>query len=134
MSDIGETSIGIQWAKPNQVSEQILSYELYWNDTYAKVKKMCTFVGFNRRFRIKEIMLFVRRFSSLLNLRFLRFAQEKHHRRIPVSENYSLTGLYPNTMYYVWLAAKSQRGEGAPTPPIQVRTKQYGKSATRNPK
>jgi hypothetical protein len=27
----------------------------------------------------------------------------------------------------MWLAAKSQRGEGAPTPPIQVRTKQYGK-------
>lgn len=55
------------------------------------------------------------------------FSQEKHHRRIPVSESYSLTGLYPNTLYYMWLAAKSQRGEGAPTPPIQVRTKQYGK-------
>lgn len=37
VSDIGETSIGLQWAKPNQVGEQILSYELYWNDTYAKV-------------------------------------------------------------------------------------------------
>ncbi|XP_025425132.1 tyrosine-protein phosphatase Lar isoform X2 [Sipha flava] len=86
VNEIEETSIGLQWAKPNQVGEQILSYELYWNDTYAK---------------------------------------EKHHRRIPVSESYSLTGLYPNTLYYMWLAAKSQRGEGAPTPPIQVRTKQY---------
>lgn len=37
VSDIGETSIELQWAKPNQVGEQILSYELYWNDTYAKV-------------------------------------------------------------------------------------------------
>ncbi|XP_050443629.1 tyrosine-protein phosphatase Lar isoform X3 [Adelges cooleyi] len=84
ISEIGETSIVLQWAKPN--AEQILSYELYWNDTYA---------------------------------------MEKHHRRIPVTETYTLTGLYPNTLYYVWLAAKSQRGDGAPTPPIQVRTKQY---------
>lgn len=37
VSEIGETSIVLQWAKPNQVGEQILSYELYWNDTYAKV-------------------------------------------------------------------------------------------------
>lgn len=37
VNEIGETSIGLQWAKPNQVGEQILSYELYWNDTYAKV-------------------------------------------------------------------------------------------------
>lgn len=37
VNEIGETSIGLQWAKPNQVGEQILSYELYWNDTYAQV-------------------------------------------------------------------------------------------------
>lgn len=35
--------------------------------------------------------------------------------------------MYPDTLYYVWLAARSQRGEGATTPPITVRTKQYGK-------
>lgn len=35
-------------------------------------------------------------------------------------------GLYPDTLYYIWLAARSQRGEGATTPPIPVRTKQYG--------
>lgn len=60
--------------------------------------------------------------------------QEKHHRKIPVTENYTLTGLYPNTLYYVWLAARSQRGEGATTIPYPVRTKQFGKqnSATRN--
>ncbi|XP_049819624.1 tyrosine-protein phosphatase Lar isoform X2 [Aethina tumida] len=85
-SDIGETSVTLQWSKPTHSGESIVSYELYWNDTYAK---------------------------------------EKHHRRIPISESYMLTGLYPNTLYYVWLAARSQRGEGATTPPIPVRTKQY---------
>ncbi|XP_025991163.1 tyrosine-protein phosphatase Lar isoform X8 [Solenopsis invicta] len=84
--DIGETKVTLQWSKPAHSAENILSYELYWNDTYAK---------------------------------------EKHHRRIPVTENYTLTGLYPNTLYYVWLAARSQRGEGATTIPYPVRTKQY---------
>ncbi|XP_044270220.1 tyrosine-protein phosphatase Lar isoform X6 [Tribolium madens] len=85
-SDIGETSVTLQWSKPTHSGENIVNYELYWNDTYAK---------------------------------------EKHHRRIPITESYTLTGLYPNTLYYVWLAARSQRGEGATTPPIPVRTKQY---------
>ncbi|XP_018377770.1 PREDICTED: tyrosine-protein phosphatase Lar isoform X6 [Trachymyrmex cornetzi] len=84
--DIGETKVTLQWSKPAHSAENILSYELYWNDTYAK---------------------------------------ERHHRRIPVTENYTLTGLYPNTLYYVWLAARSQRGEGATTIPYPVRTKQY---------
>ncbi|XP_011315054.1 tyrosine-protein phosphatase Lar isoform X2 [Fopius arisanus] len=84
--DSGETSATLRWSKPAHSAENILSYELYWNDTYAK---------------------------------------EKHHRRIPVTENYTLTGLYPNTVYYVWLAARSQRGEGATTIPYEVRTKQY---------
>lgn len=48
-------------------------------------------------------------------------------RRIPNVETYTLSGLYPDTLYYIWLAARSQRGEGATTPPIPVRTKQYGK-------
>ncbi|KAG8254775.1 hypothetical protein J6590_005340 [Homalodisca vitripennis] len=88
-TDVGETSVSLQWSKPSHSGENIVSYELYWNDTYAK---------------------------------------EKHHRRIPISESYTLSGLYPNTLYYIWLAARSQRGEGATTPPIPVRTKQYGKS------
>ncbi|XP_032669119.1 tyrosine-protein phosphatase Lar isoform X6 [Odontomachus brunneus] len=83
---IGETKVTLQWSKPAHSAENILSYELYWNDTYAK---------------------------------------EKHHRRIAVTENYTLTNLYPNTLYYVWLAARSQRGEGATTIPYPVRTKQY---------
>ncbi|XP_065160082.1 tyrosine-protein phosphatase Lar isoform X3 [Atheta coriaria] len=85
-SDIGETSVTLQWNKPAHSGENIVNYELYWNDTYAK---------------------------------------EKHHRRIGLTESYQLMGLYPNTLYYVWLAARSQRGEGATTPPIHVRTKQY---------
>ncbi|XP_017767249.1 PREDICTED: tyrosine-protein phosphatase Lar isoform X4 [Eufriesea mexicana] len=84
--DIGETQVTLQWNKPAHSTENILSYELYWNDTYA---------------------------------------QEKFHRRIPAIENYTLAGLYPNTLYYVWLAARNQRGEGATTIPYPVRTKQY---------
>ncbi|KAL0270992.1 UNVERIFIED_CONTAM: hypothetical protein PYX00_008241 [Menopon gallinae] len=85
-TDIGEMSVVLQWSKPLHSSDNIVSYELYWNDTYA---------------------------------------QEKYHRRIGVTESYTLTGLYPNSLYYIWLAARSQRGEGATTPPIPVRTKQY---------
>ncbi|XP_025074322.1 tyrosine-protein phosphatase Lar isoform X9 [Pogonomyrmex barbatus] len=92
--DIGETKVMLQWSKPAHSAENILSYELYWNDTYAK---------------------------------------EKHHRRIPVTENYTLTGLYPNTLYYVWLAARSQRGEGATTIPYPVRTKQYAEKMPGDP-
>ncbi|XP_011267772.1 tyrosine-protein phosphatase Lar isoform X5 [Camponotus floridanus] len=92
--EIGETTVMLQWSKPAHSAENILSYELYWNDTYAK---------------------------------------EKHHRRIPVTENYTLTGLYPNTLYYVWLAARSQRGEGATTIPYPVRTKQYAEKMPGDP-
>ncbi|XP_076649080.1 tyrosine-protein phosphatase Lar isoform X3 [Halictus rubicundus] len=84
--DIGEDKITLTWAKPAHGAENILSYELYWNDTYAN---------------------------------------EKHHRRIGVVSNYTLTGLYPNMLYYVWLAARSQTGEGATTIPYPVRTKPY---------
>lgn len=35
--DIGETKVTLQWSKPAHSAENILSYELYWNDTYAKV-------------------------------------------------------------------------------------------------
>lgn len=35
--DIGETKVTLQWNKPTHSAENILSYELYWNDTYAKV-------------------------------------------------------------------------------------------------
>ncbi len=53
-------------------------------------------------------------------------SQFENHRTLPVDREYLLEGLYPNTLYHVWLAAKSRRGEGATTPPIPVRTEQYG--------
>ncbi|KAI4499442.1 hypothetical protein M0802_005338 [Mischocyttarus mexicanus] len=34
--DVGETKVTLRWSKPAHSSENILSYELYWNDTYAK--------------------------------------------------------------------------------------------------
>ena len=40
---------------------------------------------------------------------------------------YTLENLYPNTLYHVWIAAKSRRGEGAATPKLAVRTDQYGR-------
>ncbi|XP_059221333.1 tyrosine-protein phosphatase Lar isoform X5 [Stomoxys calcitrans] len=85
-TDIGETGVTLQWSKPSHSSENIVHYELYWNDTYAN---------------------------------------QDHHKRISNTESYTLDGLYPDTLYYIWLAARSQRGEGATTPPIPVRTKQY---------
>ncbi|XP_026732873.1 tyrosine-protein phosphatase Lar isoform X1 [Trichoplusia ni] len=84
--EAGETSVTLSWRRPAHAGDNIVSYELYWNDTYAK---------------------------------------EHHRKRIPITETYTLNGLYPNTLYYIWLAARSQRGEGATTPPIAVRTKQY---------
>ncbi|XP_041986315.1 tyrosine-protein phosphatase Lar isoform X2 [Aricia agestis] len=84
--EAGETSVMLTWRRPAHAGDNIVSYELYWNDTYAK---------------------------------------EHHRKRIPITETYTLNGLYPNTLYYIWLAARSQRGEGATTPPIAVRTKQY---------
>ena len=44
-----------------------------------------------------------------------------------MTTEYVLEGLYPNTLYHIWLAAKSKRGEGATTPPVAIRTEQYGK-------
>jgi receptor-type tyrosine-protein phosphatase F len=58
--DIGETKVTLKWNKPDHSAENILSYELYWNDTYAKVSQppatVCShnrrLPGFRRRCRI----------------------------------------------------------------------------------
>lgn len=34
-TDIGETDVVLQWSKPIHSNENIVHYELYWNDTYA---------------------------------------------------------------------------------------------------
>ncbi|CAB3376185.1 Hypothetical predicted protein [Cloeon dipterum] len=90
-TEVDETTVLLNWSKPLTSGDNIVSYELYWNDTYDK---------------------------------------EKHHRHIPVSTAYRLNNLYPNTLYFIWLAAKSQRGEGATTMPIAVRTKQSAPTAS----
>lgn len=55
------------------------------------------------------------------------FTQQQYHQSLPDTDSYTLTDLYPDTLYYVWVAARSRQGEGAATPPSQVRTDQYGK-------
>ena len=45
----------------------------------------------------------------------------------PTKTEHTLENLYPNTLYHIWIAAKSRRGEGAATPKLAVRTDQYGK-------
>ncbi|XP_035214536.1 tyrosine-protein phosphatase Lar-like [Stegodyphus dumicola] len=57
------------------------------------------------------------------------FTQHEYHREIPDIENFILGDLYPDTVYYIWVAAKSKTGEGAATPPVKVKTEQYAPSA-----
>ena len=51
----------------------------------------------------------------------------------PARTEYTLENLYPNTLYHIWIAAKSRRGEGAATPQLSVRTDQYGKNGASAP-
>ncbi|KAG8188904.1 hypothetical protein JTE90_014959 [Oedothorax gibbosus] len=53
------------------------------------------------------------------------FTQQQYHLNLPDSDAHTLEDLYPDTLYYVWVAARSRQGEGAATPPAQVRTDQY---------
>ncbi|XP_055931729.1 tyrosine-protein phosphatase Lar-like isoform X6 [Argiope bruennichi] len=84
------TTVQLSWTRPTHTGENIIGYELYWNDT---------------------------------------FTQHEYHREIPDVESYTLGELYPDTLYFVWVAAKSKRGEGAATPPVHVRTEQYAPSS-----
>uniref|UniRef100_A0A182UAS5 Fibronectin type-III domain-containing protein n=1 Tax=Anopheles melas TaxID=34690 RepID=A0A182UAS5_9DIPT len=34
-TDVGETAVTLQWSRPTHSGENIVHYELYWNDTYA---------------------------------------------------------------------------------------------------
>lgn len=51
--------------------------------------------------------------------------QRQEQQNIPEGESYTLENLQPNTVYNLWLAARSQRGEGASTAPISVRTEEH---------
>ncbi|XP_037092239.1 tyrosine-protein phosphatase Lar-like [Pollicipes pollicipes] len=59
---------------------------------------------------------------------------EKVERRmvVPLHERYEMKDLYPNTLYYVWVAAVSGRGEGAATPVVPFRTEEYVPGKPRN--
>ena len=60
--------------------------------------------------------------------------QFTNHRTLdPPVTQYTLDGLYPNSLYHVWVAGKSKRGEGATTPPLSVRTEQYCKYFSSSP-
>ncbi|CAL4074439.1 unnamed protein product, partial [Meganyctiphanes norvegica] len=87
------TEIELRWTRPSHQGENIISYELYWNETSTG-----------------------------------KFEQKT----IPEGEGYTLKDLHPNSVYNLWLAAKSQRGEGATTAPISVRTKQSTPGAPPN--
>lgn len=80
------SSIKISWSKPLHRNENVMGYEIYWNDT---------------------------------------FADQSYQRAIPDVQSYVLGELYPDTTYYIWVAAKSRQGEGAATAPLVVRTEQY---------
>ncbi|XP_069195928.1 tyrosine-protein phosphatase Lar isoform X6 [Procambarus clarkii] len=85
-SRVTATSIELSWTRPSHQGENIISYELFWNDSTT---------------------------------------QKQEQRNIPEGESYTLENLQPNTVYNMWLAARSQRGEGAATAPISVRTDQH---------
>ena len=34
-AQVGSTSIKLQWEQPDHSGENIVSYEMYWNDTYT---------------------------------------------------------------------------------------------------
>ncbi|XP_045139286.1 tyrosine-protein phosphatase Lar-like isoform X5 [Portunus trituberculatus] len=84
-SRVTATSIELSWTRPSHQGENIISYELYWNDSTTS---------------------------------------KQEQRNIPEGESYTLEDLQPNTVYSLWLAARSQRGEGAATAPTSVRTDQ----------
>ncbi len=48
------------------------------------------------------------------------------HRSVAPTRSYTLEDLKPNTVYNLWLAAKSRAGQGASTAVISVRTQESG--------
>lgn len=56
-ADIGETSVTLAWSKPTHSGENIISYELYWNDTYAKVSSIYFIILINLFFNFNLIYL-----------------------------------------------------------------------------
>ena len=36
--DVTANSVTLEWARPHHTEENVVSYELYWNDTFSNVK------------------------------------------------------------------------------------------------
>ncbi|UYV73146.1 PTPRD [Cordylochernes scorpioides] len=54
------------------------------------------------------------------------FTQQQYSHPVEEAQtSHLLENLYPDTLYFVWVSAKSRAGEGAATPPVSVRTEQY---------
>ncbi|KAE8743781.1 hypothetical protein FOCC_FOCC009612 [Frankliniella occidentalis] len=85
LTEVSTSWARLEWSPPFPLAEHIVSYEVYWNDTYTRGRQ--------------------------------------HLSLSPESRGVLLETLYPASTYVVWVAARSPRGEGAPTAPIQVKTK-----------
>lgn len=55
------------------------------------------------------------------------FQNTTHQQSINDIETFTIEKLYPDTLYFVWIAATSSAGEGPATPPIPFRTEPFGK-------
>lgn len=55
---------------------------------------------------------------------------QNKHVSIQPATSYTMTNLVPNTVYTVRLSARSARGEGVSTHPVQIRTIEFGKENT----
>lgn len=84
--DIGETTVTLQWNKPIHSAENILSYELYWNDTYAQVgERSFLFSSFFLFFSPSPILLFLslsQKIAITLNIRVRRCERSSGSRSI----------------------------------------------------
>lgn len=63
--DTGETSVTLQWSRPSHSSENIVSYELYWNDTYAKVSSLLLSGGQILRNRVFPIAICLEKYLEI---------------------------------------------------------------------
>ena len=110
------TSLMLEWSPPILSSDNIIAYELYWNDTFS-----------NRVLLLLSITTFID--YLIVDLDSL-IQRNLNRRTLNVTTSYRLDNLNPNTLYFIWLSARSSKGEGAHTTPIEATTDRYGKSIT----
>ena len=59
----------------------------------------------------------------------LQSQQQQMHKTIPPREEYLLEQLTPNTVYRIFITARSSRGEGAPSRTVVVKTHPFAPTA-----